>query len=214
MKKVLISQRVDLIDKYQEVRDSVDQKLIDWILSLGFIPILVSNKLVSTKIQNCNNLKNQNKLSTFLQMISPDAIILSGGNNIGQFRCRDITEYLLLNWAKDKKIPLLGICRGMQIMSVWSKVKLIKVYGHVNTRKKLKIIDPHSNWPVEVNSFHNWAISKCPKGYAIQTISYDDIIKSIKHQTLPWEGWMWHPEREHIFSEIDNNRLKALFSNE
>ena len=37
------------------------------------------------------------------------------------------------------------------------------------------------------------------------------VIEAIRHATLPWEGWMWHPEREPVLHRQDIERLKALF---
>ena len=39
----------------------------------------------------------------------------------------------------------------------------------------------------------------------------DGFIEAIAHRYLPWEGWMWHPERETPFLEQDTRRIKALF---
>ena len=37
-------------------------------------------------------------------------------------------------------------------------------------------------------------------------------IEAMRHGTLPWEGWMWHPEREANFSPRDLARMKALLA--
>ena len=39
-----------------------------------------------------------------------------------------------------------------------------------------------------------------------------NTIEAIKHCKLPWEGWMWHPERELSFDKRDIDRLSALFN--
>jgi len=38
--KIGITQRVDKVDSYNEYRDALDQKMIDWVVDAGFIPIL------------------------------------------------------------------------------------------------------------------------------------------------------------------------------
>ena len=38
------------------------------------------------------------------------------------------------------------------------------------------------------------------------------LSEAIRHDYLPWEGWMWHPEREKTFLMRDINRFKALLS--
>ena len=131
------------------------------------------------------------------------AIVLSGGNDIGLFSLRDKTEYLILDYALEKKIPVLGICRGMQIMSRWAGTKLKRVEGHIRKRHNLK-----GEIKKEVNSYHAYSIAECPKGFKILALSEDGEIEAIRHSSLPLEGWMWHPEREYKFSNDDINRLK------
>jgi putative glutamine amidotransferase len=29
---------------------------------------------------------------------------------------------------------------------------------------------------------------------------------------MPWEGWMWHPEREEVFNPKDLQRIRDLFN--
>jgi putative glutamine amidotransferase len=41
--------------------------------------------------------------------------------------------------------------------------------------------------------------------------SEDGSIEAIRHTSLLWEGWMWHPEREETFASHDIRRLKMLF---
>jgi putative glutamine amidotransferase len=41
-------------------------------------------------------------------------------------------------------------------------------------------------------------------------MSQDGEIEAIEHTTLPWQGWMWHPEREAEFAASDQIRFKSL----
>ena len=83
---------------------------------------------------------------------------------------------------------------------------LIKISGHVNSRHQLSGELNHN-----VNSFHEYAIQKCPLEYRILAKSSDGTIKAIRHKKLPWEGWMWHPEREPKFAKEDLSRIQKLF---
>jgi GMP synthase-like glutamine amidotransferase len=55
------------------------------------------------------------------------------------------------------------------------------------------------------------SVDSCPAGYQVLARSEDGEIEAIRHDEFPWEGWMWHPEREERFDARDVNRLKKLF---
>ncbi len=203
-----ITQRVDYFISHDEWRDALDQRLVDWVTKEGFISIPIPNALVDMNLTS----DFQPTLDKWLKELNIEALLLSGGNNIGSMPQRDLTENYLLSWAEKNRLPVLGICRGMQIMGVWSGSKLLEVDGHVGARHKLKIVngDPKI-WPKSVNSYHNLVLQDCPSSFQIAVESLDGNIEAITHKELPWEGWMWHPERDNPFSEIDCNRLTSLF---
>jgi len=109
-------------------------------------------------------------------------------------------------------VPVLGICRGLQMIAVWAGIDLVKINGHVGSRHQLVVDTQENAWPSNVNSFHNWGLAYCPSGFEVTAVAEDGSIEAIKHVELPWEGWMWHPEREATFSIQDTNRLKELFN--
>ena len=41
--------------------------------------------------------------------------------------------------------------------------------------------------------------------------SDDGEIEAIRHKTLPWEGWMWHPERNAPFAKEDLKNITRIF---
>ena len=204
-KLVAVSQRIDVISGRGETRDCLDQNITAWLESQNFITVPVPNFYGSENLADCNSLSN------WLNRIRPDALVLSGGNDIGQFPDRDRTEEYLLTWAKRGQIPTLGICRGLQMMIVWSGGSLKKCTGHVDTRHQLQIHGESLNWPSNVNSFHDWTIDSCSSEFVVVATSNGGSIEAVVSKLLPWEGWMWHPEREAIFSKYDNQRLKSLF---
>jgi len=64
----------------------------------------------------------------------------------------------------------------------------------------------------EVNSFHDFSPDGCPPGFEVLATAEDGELEAIRHARLPWEGWMWHPEREERFSPHDVSRLRKLFA--
>lgn len=145
-------------------------------------------------------------IRTYCENWGINRLILSGGEDFGVSPMRDETELQLLNWAAECQMPVLGVCRGMQMIALHQGITLKPVDGHVRVRHHL-----HGQLQHEVNSFHRYSLAQCPEGFFVVARAEDEEIEAIKHQTLQWEGWMWHPEREVTFNPIDIDRLRALF---
>jgi putative glutamine amidotransferase len=204
MKTVALSQRVDHYPDRNETRDSLDHRLILFILDAGYMPVLIPNRL-SKFLPNGEY--EHGALRNWLVSVNPDGFVLSGGNDIGEHMDRDITETYLLSHAYNTQLPLLGICRGMQMIAHWVGAEFHTVQGHRRTRHKIS-----GEISGEVNSYHNFSLSACPAEFEILARSEDGEIEAIRHKILPWEGWMWHPERESKFHIQDLNRFKSIFS--
>jgi gamma-glutamyl-gamma-aminobutyrate hydrolase PuuD len=203
MKVVAVSQRVDQFSDRDETRDTLDQRLITFLRLAGVAPVPVPNGLyhIHPDGRHCHDY-----LDTWLSAINPQGFLLSGGNDIGQCKERDLTECRLLDHALRYQLPVLGICRGMQMMSHWAGTSLHPVEGHARTRHRLSGVITG-----EANSYHAFSLMACPSGFEIMAQSDDGEIEAISHHSLPWEGWMWHPERENSFNERDIKRIQALF---
>ena len=211
MMLVGVTQRVDYVDIYGEWRDALDQRLIEWVVKAGYIPVPIPNSLFNVNLST----NNQIVFDSWLRVVGISGLLLSGGNDIGNIPHRDLTESYLLSWAEKNKIPTLGICRGMQMMGVYSGAKLINLNNHVGARHQLQIVsDSKVKLPDTVNSYHNQCLQSCPNSFNILAKSEDGSIEAIVHKDLPWEAWMWHPERDDIFSKGDLDRFKNLLENE
>ena len=145
--KIGISLRVVDALNYVEKRDALSHdwpKLFD---ELELIPIFMPNIL-----------KN---IQSFLDELSLNGIVLSGGDDIGENDDRDKTENFLLKYAIDKKIPVIGICRGMQLINNYFGGKQIidNNNQHIGNNHEIKIINHEisqifNSKTIEVNSFH------------------------------------------------------------
>lgn len=196
---IAISQRVDRLPARAENRDALDQRLTGWVAALGALAVPVPNTL-------------GDDLPHWLDTMRPTALLLSGGNDIGDSPDRDRTETALLQHAGLAGLPVLGICRGMQMMAHRSGGELVPLTGHAGTRHALLRDQIASGeLPAEVNSFHNWGLAACPQDYAVLATAPDGSIEAMRHRTLRWEGWMWHPEREALFATEDIARARLLF---
>ncbi len=203
MKVLAVSQRVDQFSDLDETRDSLDQRLITFLLLAGYVPVPIPNGLQVALIDSqCEN----KALDDWFAAVKPQGFVLSGGNDIGQRLDRDLTECRLLDYARLWKLPVLGICRGMQLMAHWAGTYLLPVQGHVRTRHHLS-----GNITGEANSYHGLSLATCPEGFEVLARSEDGEIEAIRHHSLPWEGWMWHPEREEGFTARDMRRTQVLF---
>lgn len=203
MKVIAVSQRVQFLDELNEVRDVLDHRLTSFLFAAGFVPVAIPNNFCEVLPYGAINYQ---ALNLWLDTLKPSAFVLSGGNDIGECRARDLTEGHLLDYASENFLPVLGICRGMQMMAFWAGADLRLVKGHIGVRHQImgEIFG-------EVNSYHSFSIDCCPKGFEVLAKSQDQEIEAIRHLSLPWEGWMWHPERENFFLGTDLQRIRCLF---
>ncbi len=189
----LVSCRVDPQPARQEIRDALDQALSSWLLALGYQPLLLPNSYPVTM------------LATVAHQLQPALLVLSGGNDIGQFTQRDQTELTLLALAREQQWPVLAICRGMQLLAQSEGVGLRPISNHVGQRHPLQ-----GSWQGEVNSYHQYALTDVPADYQVLAHSADGCVEAIRHQRLRWLGIMWHPEREQPFCPIDLQRIREV----
>ena len=194
MKLLGVTQRVDFCSEKALTQDSLDQSLINFVIQCGYLPVPIPNVL-------------SGHLSTLLDQIEPDGFVFSGGNDLGSCLSREITEDVILRYAFAQALPVLGICRGMQKIANWADgIALKRVSGHVKSRHFVS-----GEIMQEVNSFHDYSLVDEGSNFQILAKSGDGEIEAIRHKTLPWEGWMWHPERDFQYSRHDIARLRSVF---
>lgn len=197
MKLVAVTQRVEIITQYNEHRDCLDQQWAAFLHSCGIIPIVIPNKVML--------------VSELVKEIPINGVILTGGNDLavygGNSPERDETETLLLRYAISHAMPIMGVCRGMQVIQHHFGVALSKVPGHVSPKQIIEV----SGRAVETNSYHTWGAMETVEVLQVWAQAGDGVIKAIKHKTLPIIGIMWHPERNEPFHTCDIDLFKNFF---
>lgn len=158
-----------------------------------------------------------------------DALLLVGGPDVGAswygaephpmaeppVPLRDATEIALVRAARRRGMPLLGICRGMQVINVAEGGTLLQhlpeSHRHEEHRRRsgrfagnehgVKL-DPGSRvWaaegdtPVEVASHHHQAIDRVGEGLVVTARAADGVAEAIESDDARWQvGVQWHPE--------------------
>ena len=187
-----ISLRITNAKDYDEKRDSLSHdwpKLMEELgINIVFIP---------------NSLKN---VRSYLSELNLSGFIISGGDNIGDNVERDKTEIEMIKFAMKNKIPLFGVCRGMQIINKFfdGTISTSEKSNHVGKYHNINIINQNffkffKNKNTKVNSFHNNLIYNENLGSDLipfATISEDGTVEGFFHKFFPIIGVMWHPERQ------------------
>jgi len=153
-----------------------------------------------------------------------DGLCLSGGGDIESARygeadvaCadvdsdRDALEIAIAKAAIERDLPVLGICRGFQILNVVQHGSLVQdVPGHrpeereglvehrdVSVRPGSRLAKATGGAPLTVNSRHHQAVTKDTLGRGlVATVVVDGLIEAFELEDRRWVvGIQWHPER-------------------
>lgn len=202
MKKIIYTQRVEIVESYGERRDCADVEIAKLIWECGFLPVPINN--IPQRVQE------------FFEQVKPDGIILTGGNNLAEYGGnapeRDETEKRMIAYGIKNDIPIYGFCRGMQMIADYFGAKLAKVANHAAVRHRL---EGSGLWNGRtVNSFHNMAVKDITDDLIIEARSEDGVIEAICVRDKRIYGTMWHPEREKPYEKDDIQFIKQIFSKE
>ncbi|MCZ0716857.1 gamma-glutamyl-gamma-aminobutyrate hydrolase family protein [Aerococcus kribbianus] len=160
---------------------------------------------------------------------SVDGLLLAGGADVcpswyGQSQssklgtvdqARDQRELALIEAAIDQHLPILGICRGLQIMNVYLGGSLYqdlsessnKVLSHNQIERMGDLVhdltlDRHSQMhhllgqSSRVNSIHHQAIDQLGQSLEVTAWSSDQVIEAVEStsEELDFLGVQYHPE--------------------
>lgn len=162
-------------------------------------------KLFKKKNINLINSYGLNLIEKNLSILRPKGVILSGGNDLYKFKNskinynRDIIESKLLNFAIKKKIPVLGVCRGFQLIATKYNGKFKIKNNHIRKNHNLiintKIFSQYIK-NLKVNSFHKVCITEIGNYFDILARHKDDTIELVLSKNKKIMCMMFHPERK------------------
>lgn len=197
------------------VRDYVNYHYTDSIEMAGGVPLILP---ITT---------SEEVAKSYIEII--DALILSGGHDMDPalyneellpegempFRRRDTFDMLLIKYALEKNIPILGVCRGMQVLNVYfggslyqdlkyNKEIYLKHIQEINPGEpvhkvmieKDSILSGIYGTEIWVNSYHHQLVREVGKGLKITGRSTDMAVELIewRDNSRFIMGIQWHPE--------------------
>ena len=195
------------------IRSYVNEYYVNAVLASGGVPIILPVT------------ENLEVISKMVEII--DGLILSGGADINPLIYgeeanqslervmprRDFFETNLLKQATNKKLPVLGICRGEQFINVFYGGTLYQDihemtdsqirHRQLNKKAATQTIDiEKGSWLYGilgditiVNSYHHQAVKDLAPGFKIVARSKDGSIEAIeKQEGFFCVGVQWHPE--------------------
>jgi putative glutamine amidotransferase len=198
MHLVALSQRVDIHERRGERRDTLDQRWTALLAACGALPLALPNHAEAAV--------------ALLDRCRPAALVLTGGNDLvaygGHIPERDAAETAVVAWARARRVPVLGVCRGMELLIHVLGGTLRRIDGHAGTRHRVRI----GGETVEVNSFHDWAVDRLPPDCAAWATAHDGSVEAFRHGRENLTGLMWHPEREPSYAERDVMLIRNLLT--
>lgn len=197
-------------------RAYVNNDYVEAVVLAGGIPVILPI------------LKGEGILEKLLETV--DGVLISGGFDINPltygeepskelefiYPDRDEFDLNLIRIANKLGKPILGICRGLQILNVafggtlyqdishiegnyikhFQSTKNNAATGHTVEIVQGTIIGSILGESAVVNSFHHQAVKKLADGFTVTARSKDGIIEAIEKKGDPFTvGVQWHPEK-------------------
>jgi putative glutamine amidotransferase len=150
-----------------------------------------------------------------------DGVLLSGGADVAPVRYgatpdpatgpveddRDAAELALIEVAVAEELPVLGICRGLQLLNVWAGGTLHQ-HQPVHARYDLAVDDAFDEVVVapgsqlaalhgdrlRVNSLHHQTVERVADGWVVTARSADGTVEALEWPGHELIAVQWHPE--------------------
>jgi putative glutamine amidotransferase len=192
MQRIGLTQRVDTVPGRDERRDGLDQRWHGLCAEMDAMAVPLPNGPVTA--------------ADLINGLGLHAIILTGGNDVGAAPDatnvapeRDRLERDLIQLCLERRVPLLGICRGMQMINVALGGRLGRVAGHAGVDHMISTTE-EAPWPENwrVNSYHLICVPGDGLAPSLRCLarSEEGHVEAFVHNDGLCHGIMWHPERE------------------
>ncbi|WP_018249634.1 gamma-glutamyl-gamma-aminobutyrate hydrolase family protein [Orenia marismortui] len=200
----------------RKVYTKVSYNYINSVSLAGGIPVLIPL------------LNKTEDIEKYIELI--DGLLLSGGEDVcpreyGENPIKEVTminpdrdewELKLYKKAYESNMPILGICRGLQLINIAeggslyqdiyqqvndvlghlsSDTEIYHLYHSIEIEEKSKLFDIFSSNRIDVNSYHHQAVKDLAPGFKVTARSEEGIIEAIEDKKKNFViGIQWHPE--------------------
>ena len=143
----------------------------------------------------------------FLRQEVPDPSVID--NDIDPVR--DQWEFDALKTALERRLPIFGICKGLQLLNVALGGTLrLDIPGHDSREMRYHDVQPlrtdrsASHRLEKVNSSHHQAIDRLADGWKVEAwCATDDIIEQMRMKDYPFAfAVQYHPERNDSYAPL------------
>lgn len=209
--------------------DYLRQAYVRLLQEIGVTPLLVPNALDDPQ--------------SYVTALRVEGLVLTGGGDVAPARYgqpnggsrgiapeRDETEWRLLDLALGQGWPVLGICRGLQVLNLYLGGSLIQdLPAHAGRFLSHDSDDPHPVRLVDAmvsallnaeslltNTYHHQGITAAELAPDLIpfAVCADGVIEGVRHGTLPLLAVQWHPERPTPSAQADRRLLSAFLRGE
>lgn len=221
-----------------ETKDDPVQYSNHYVKSSYPIAVHESNGIPMLIVPEYNDESLDHILDSILEVV--DGLIFSGGGYVqkkheeefptlrGQQPIRYDFEEALMKKAYEREIPILGICRGFQMMvevfggslsddtldNHTQNIALGDPWHDISINKDSRLYDIIGKDEWGVNSFHVQKIETMPEGFIISGKAEDGVIEGIEAVDYPFlTGFQFHPE-EMIVNDESAKKIFEWFMKE
>ncbi len=209
-----ISQRSSECGPHLELRDCLSH---DWYKLVSRI----TPEVIFFPLPN-----DPDRISYIMAQLPLKGVILSGGNDWGESEDRDRTEVSVVDHCVRKGIPLLGVCRGLQVINKYYGGQIVEDLEkdtaevhvgvshsvRIDSREFLKLNNGETS--LEVNSFHQQGVrlEDLGDGCEVFASTASGVVEGLYLSGGKTVAVQWHPERRNdCAADFDERLIRMLF---